>query len=62
MTATPAICVYCKRGLPHERHITQLEYLRIFGEMETYVNDVRVLDQPGVYRVVPAAAKARIAR
>lgn len=61
MAATPATCVFCRRGLPHERHVTQLEYLRIFGEMDTYVNDVRVLDQSGVHGVVSVAAKERVA-
>lgn len=57
MAATPATCVFCRRGLPHERHVSPLEYAQMFGAMESYSADnVRVLDQSSVYRVDPAAA------
>lgn len=61
MAATPATCIYCKRDMPHERHVTQLEYLRIFGDMESYANDIRCVGESSRYVVVATAAKERVA-
>lgn len=55
MAATPATCVYCKRNIPHERHVTQLEYLRIFGDMDAYSSAILV--NPRADGVVTCAAK-----
>jgi hypothetical protein len=59
MAASPATCYYCKRNLPHERHVTQLEYLKLFGESD--VNSFRILDKSSGYRVAETAAKERVA-
>lgn len=60
MACNPAAaCVFCRRDLPHERHVTPLEYAKLFGEMEQYADNVRILDKPGVYGVGQVAAKER---
>jgi hypothetical protein len=34
----PSSCVFCRRNLPHERHVTPLEYAKLTSGMETYDN------------------------
>lgn len=54
-------CALCKRDIPHEKHLTLLEYLRLFGEMETYGDHRPVLAQSSDHVVASGSAKQRIA-
>jgi hypothetical protein len=51
-------CVFCKRNEPHEKHLTLLEYTRIFGEYDAYNS---VLGKSVAHLVVTGSAVKRIA-
>jgi hypothetical protein len=58
----PSSCVFCRRDLPHERHVSPLEYAKLTANMETYSADInRVHPQSGVDVVAAYSAGRKIA-
>jgi hypothetical protein len=59
----PSSCVFCRRNLPHERHVTPLEYAKLTSGMESYSNaDInRVYAQSGSNSVAQDQSGRKVA-